>query len=86
VVDGIAQCSIDPKINLTFNETLRHIVRQDPDVVVIDEIRDTFSAQIEVAKALSLSPPLHIEKNGQARVLRDHTYKNRAEEIVNILS
>ncbi len=53
VVDGIAQCSIDPKINLTFNETLRHIVRQDPDVVVIGEIRDTFSAQVAVQAALT---------------------------------
>ncbi len=53
VVDGIAQCSIDPKINLTFEETLRHIVRQDPDIVVIGEIRDTFSAQIAVQAALT---------------------------------
>ncbi len=53
MVDGIAQCSIDPKINLTFNETLRHIVRQDPDVVVIGEIRDTFSAQVAVQAALT---------------------------------
>jgi len=53
VVDGIAQCSIDPNINLTFEETLRHIVRQDPDVVVIGEIRDTFSAQVAVQAALT---------------------------------
>ncbi len=53
VVDGIAQCSIDPEINLTFEETLRHIVRQDPDVVVIGEIRDTFSAQVAVQAALT---------------------------------
>ena len=53
MVDGIAQCSIDPKINLTFQETLRHIVRQDPDIVVIGEIRDTFSAQIAVQAALT---------------------------------
>jgi type IV pilus assembly protein PilB len=53
MVDGIAQCSIDPKINLTFKETLRHIVRQDPDIVVIGEIRDTFSAQIAVQAALT---------------------------------
>lgn len=53
VVDGIAQCSIDPKINLTFEETLRHIVRQDPDVIVIGEIRDTFSAQVAVQAALT---------------------------------
>lgn len=53
VIDGIAQCSINPKINLTFDETLRHIVRQDPDVVVIGEIRDTFSAEVAVQAALT---------------------------------
>ncbi len=53
VIDGIAQCSIDPKINLTFNETLRHIVRQDPDVIVIGEIRDNYSAEVAVQAALT---------------------------------
>ena len=43
VIDGITQCSINPSIDLTYDETLRHIVRQDPDVIVIGEIR-TFSA------------------------------------------
>jgi type IV pilus assembly protein PilB len=53
VIEGIAQCSINPKINLTFDETLRHIVRQDPDVIVIGEIRDTYSAEISVQAALT---------------------------------
>ena len=53
VIDGIAQCSINPKINLTFEETLRHIVRQDPDVIVIGEIRDKFSAEVAVQAALT---------------------------------
>jgi len=53
VMDGIAQCSIDPHINLTFDETLRHIVRQDPDVIVIGEIRDTASAEMAVQSALT---------------------------------
>jgi type IV pilus assembly protein PilB len=53
VIDGIAQCSINPKINLTFEETLRHIVRQDPDVIVIGEIRDQFSAEVAVQAALT---------------------------------
>ncbi|HHP7236266.1 MAG TPA: GspE/PulE family protein [Desulfobacterales bacterium] len=52
-IDGVAQCSIEPKINLTFEETLRHIVRQDPDVIVIGEIRDSFSAKIAVQAALT---------------------------------
>ena len=53
VMDGIAQCSIDPQINLTFNETLRHIVRQDPDVIVIGEIRDNASAEMAMQSALT---------------------------------
>ncbi len=53
VVPGISQCSIDPKINLTFDETLRHIVRQDPDIIVIGEIRDTYSAEVAVQAALT---------------------------------
>lgn len=53
VIDGIAQCSIDPGINLTFEETLRHIVRQDPDVIVIGEIRDSGSAEMAMQSALT---------------------------------
>lgn len=53
VMDGVAQCSIDPQINLTFEETLRHIVRQDPDVIVIGEIRDRVSAEMAVQSALT---------------------------------
>lgn len=53
IIEGIAQCSINPNINLTFDETLRHIVRQDPDVVVIGEIRDTYSAEVAVQAALT---------------------------------
>ena len=53
VMDGISQCSINPKINLTFDETLRHIVRQDPDVIVVGEIRDNFSAEVSVQAALT---------------------------------
>lgn len=53
VIDGIGQCSINEKLNLTFEETLRHIVRQDPDIIVIGEIRDTFSADVAVQAALT---------------------------------
>ncbi len=53
LVDGIAQCSIDPKINLTFEESLRHVVRQDPDIVVIGEIRDKFSAETAIQASLT---------------------------------
>ena len=53
VMEGIGQCSINPAINLTFEETLRHVVRQDPDIIVIGEIRDNYSADIAVHAALT---------------------------------
>lgn len=53
IIDGITQCSINPKIGVTFDETLRHIVRQDPDVIVLGEIRDTFSAETAIQAALT---------------------------------
>ena len=53
VIDGISQCSINEKIGLTFHETLRSIVRQDPDIIVIGEIRDKFSADVAVQSALT---------------------------------
>ncbi|MDU0459251.1 MAG: ATPase, T2SS/T4P/T4SS family [Geobacteraceae bacterium] len=53
VIDGICQCSINPKIGVTFEETLRHIVRQDPDVIVLGEVRDKFSAEIAFEAALT---------------------------------
>lgn len=53
VIDGISQCSINPKINVTFEETLKHMVRQDPDIIVIGEIRDRFSAEMAIQAALT---------------------------------
>jgi len=53
LIDGIAQCSINPKIGLTFTETLRHIVRQDPDIIVMGEVRDTFSAETAIQASLT---------------------------------
>jgi len=53
VMEGITQCSIDPNINLTYEETLRHVVRQDPDIIVIGEIRDNYSADVAVHAALT---------------------------------
>lgn len=52
-IRGVAQCSIMPSIGLTFEETLKHIVRQDPDIVVIGEIRDNFSAGMCIQTALT---------------------------------
>jgi len=53
VMDGVAQCSINPHIDLGFEETLKSIVRQDPDVIVIGEIRDRFSAETAIQAALT---------------------------------
>ncbi|MBM3525956.1 MAG: type II/IV secretion system protein, partial [Alphaproteobacteria bacterium] len=53
VIDGITQCSINPKINLTYEDTLKHIVRQDPDVIVIGEVRDAFSAQTAIQASMT---------------------------------
>lgn len=53
VIDGITQCSLNPKIGLTFEETLRHMVRQDPDVIVLGEIRDNLSAEAAIQAALT---------------------------------
>jgi type IV pilus assembly protein PilB len=53
VIDGIGQCSINSRINLSYEETLKHIVRQDPDVIVIGEIRDLFSAETAIQAALT---------------------------------
>lgn len=49
----IAQIAVNPKINLTFATGLRHILRQDPDVVMIGEIRDHETAQIAIQSALT---------------------------------
>lgn len=50
---GIAQMAIHPKIGLNFAKGLRHILRQDPDVVMIGEIRDAETAEIAIQSALT---------------------------------
>lgn len=52
-LDGIGQIQVNTKIGLTFAEGLRSILRQDPDVVVIGETRDTETAQIAVQASLT---------------------------------
>jgi len=52
-IDGVTQCQINPQIGLTYEETLRSIVRQDPDVIVLGEVRDEFSGGIAVQAALT---------------------------------
>ncbi|MBN1509974.1 MAG: type II secretion system ATPase GspE [Sedimentisphaerales bacterium] len=50
---GIGQTQIKPKIDLTFANSLRHILRQDPDVIMIGEIRDTETAEIAIQASLT---------------------------------
>lgn len=50
---GISQIQVNPKIELTFAKGLRSIVRQDPDVILIGEIRDKETAEIAVQSALT---------------------------------
>jgi general secretion pathway protein E len=50
---GVNQIHVKPKIGLTFSAGLRHIVRQDPDVIMIGEIRDLETADIAVHAALT---------------------------------
>ncbi len=50
---GIGQMQIRPKINLTFAHCLRHILRQDPDIIMIGEIRDRETAEIAIQASLT---------------------------------
>lgn len=50
---GIAQIGVQTKIKLTFATGLRHILRQDPDIIMIGEIRDTETADIAVQASLT---------------------------------
>lgn len=52
-LDGVSQIQVNPKIDLTFARGLRAIVRQDPDVILIGEIRDAETASIAVQSALT---------------------------------
>jgi general secretion pathway protein E len=52
-IEGISQIQVNPKIDLTFARGLRSIVRQDPDVILIGEIRDLETAEIAVQSALT---------------------------------
>ena len=52
-VDGIVQVPIDPKVGNTFAKVLRAFLRQDPDVMMIGEIRDLETAEIAIQAALT---------------------------------
>ncbi len=52
-LEGINQVQVNPKINLTFANTLRAILRQDPNIVMVGEIRDLETAEIATRAALT---------------------------------
>ena len=52
-MDGINQIHVNTQIGLTFAAGLRHIVRQDPDVIMVGEIRDRETADIAIRSALT---------------------------------
>lgn len=52
-LQGIGQMQVNPKINLTFASGLRSILRQDPDVIMIGEIRDLETAEIAIHASLT---------------------------------
>jgi len=52
-VEGINQIQVNKKTNLTFSDGLRAIVRQDPDIIMVGEIRDEETAKIAVNSAMT---------------------------------
>lgn len=52
-IQGIGQIQVNPKINLTFASGLRSILRQDPDVIMVGEIRDVETAEIAIQASLT---------------------------------
>jgi type IV pilus assembly protein PilB len=52
-IDGINQVHVNPKANLTFASALRSILRQDPDIIMIGEIRDEETARIAVQASIT---------------------------------
>ncbi|QKT03023.1 type II secretion system ATPase GspE [Ectothiorhodospiraceae bacterium 2226] len=52
-LDGVGQTQVNPKVDMTFARGLRAILRQDPDVVMVGEIRDLETVQIAVQASLT---------------------------------
>ncbi|QFT61977.1 GspE/PulE family protein [Roseivivax sp. THAF30] len=52
-MDGIGQMQVNPKTDLTFARGLRALLRQDPDVIMVGEIRDAETAKIAVESAMT---------------------------------
>jgi type IV pilus assembly protein PilB len=72
VLDGTTQCSVNEKSGPTFADSLRAIVRQDPDIIVVGEVRDRTTAELATESALTghkVFSTFHTE-DGVATVVR----------------
>lgn len=52
-IDGLCQCQVNTDVGLTFGKLLRSFLRQDPDIILVGEIRDLETAQIAVQASLT---------------------------------
>lgn len=52
-IDGINQCQINDKAGMTFDAALRSILRQDPDIIMVGEMRDAETAEIAIRAAIT---------------------------------
>jgi len=52
-IEGVAQINVNAAQGLTFNKALRHILRQDPDVILVGEVRDRETAETAIRSALT---------------------------------
>src|SRR5207253_5861372 len=74
-LDGISQTPINARIDMSFARALRTILRQDPDVVMIGEIRDLETAQIAVQASLTghlVFATLHTKDRKSTRLNSSH--------------
>lgn len=68
-MDGIRQVELNPKAGMTFASALRSILRQDPDIIMVGEIRDTETARIAVQAAMTghkVFSTLHTNSSAEA--------------------
>jgi type IV pilus assembly protein PilB len=69
LVEGVTQCSVAERPGITFVDSLRTILRQDPDVILVGEVRDRDSAEIAIECALTghkILTTLHTEESVSA--------------------
>ena len=80
-IDGIGQTQVNTKVEMTFARGLRAILRQDPDVVMVGEIRDLETAQIAVQASLD-RPPRAVDAAHEHRRRRGHATARHGHRAV----